>query len=99
MRLQYARFVPSCVWCQQAGRGMTAAGTLPKEVRRSGTGTEHVVGLMLHMGVMSLAKYLWCASYTTKGVKGLLKEGGTGRREAVEKLVADLGGSIESFYF
>jgi len=46
-----------------------------------------------------MAKYLWCASYSTEGVKGLLKEGGTGRREAVEKLVADLGGSIDAFYF
>jgi len=46
-----------------------------------------------------MAKYLWQASYTTEGVKGLLKEGGTGRREAIEKLLADLGGSIESFYF
>ena len=46
-----------------------------------------------------MAKYLWFASYTTEGSKGLLKEGGTSRRESVEKLVADLGGSIEAFYF
>jgi len=29
----------------------------------------------------------------------LQKEGGTSRREAIEKLVADIGGSIEAFYF
>ena len=46
-----------------------------------------------------MGKYLWQASYTAAGAKGLEKEGGTGRREAVEKLVADLGGSVEEFYF
>ena len=46
-----------------------------------------------------MPKYLWCVSYSTEGVKGVLKEGGTGRREAVEKLAADLGATIESFYF
>ena len=46
-----------------------------------------------------MAKYLMRVGYTTEGVKGLLKEGGTGRREAVEKLAANLGGHIEAFYF
>ena len=46
-----------------------------------------------------MTKYLWQASYSTEGVKGVLKEGGSGRRDSIEKLVADLGGSIEAFYF
>ena len=46
-----------------------------------------------------MAKYLWCASYTADGVKGVLKEGGTGRRDAIEKLLTDIGGSLEAFYF
>jgi uncharacterized protein with GYD domain len=46
-----------------------------------------------------MAKYLWCASYTADGVKGVLKEGGTSRKEAIEKVVADLGGSLDAFYF
>jgi len=46
-----------------------------------------------------LARYMLCASYTTEGIKGVLKEGGTGRKDAVGKLLADLGGTIESFYF
>jgi len=46
-----------------------------------------------------MAKYLWVASYTTEGVKGVLKEGGSGRRDAIEKLVADVGGTLEAFYF
>lgn len=46
-----------------------------------------------------MAKYLIIASYTADGVKGVLEKGGTARREAVEKLLADLGGTVESFYF
>jgi uncharacterized protein with GYD domain len=46
-----------------------------------------------------MAKFLWKASYTSDGVKGVLKEGGTGRRAAVEKVVEGLGGKVEGFYF
>ncbi len=46
-----------------------------------------------------MAKYLWKASYSPDGVKGVLKEGGTGRRAAIEKLAANLGGAIDAFYF
>ena len=33
------------------------------------------------------------------GVKGLLKEGGTARRAAVEQLVKGLGGTLDVFYY
>ena len=46
-----------------------------------------------------MAKFLWKASYTSDGVKGVLKEGGTGRQAAVEKVVEGLGGKVEAFYF
>jgi uncharacterized protein with GYD domain len=46
-----------------------------------------------------MAKYLLKASYTTDGVKGVLKDGGSGRRAVVEQTVEGLGGSLESFYF
>jgi uncharacterized protein with GYD domain len=46
-----------------------------------------------------MAKFLIKASLTADGVKGLLKEGGSARKKAVEKMVADLGGKLESFYF
>lgn len=46
-----------------------------------------------------MPKYLVEASYLTEGIKGLLKEGGTGRRAAVEALFASLDGRVESFYF
>ena len=38
-----------------------------------------------------MAKYLAQISYTVEGVKGLLKEGGTKRLEAVEQLTKELG--------
>lgn len=46
-----------------------------------------------------MAKYLIRASYTAEGVKGLLRKGGSSRKLAVEKMVKDLGGKLESFYF
>ena len=46
-----------------------------------------------------MPKYLFEASYTTEGLKGLLKDGGTKRREVVEQLTKSLGGSVEAFYY
>jgi uncharacterized protein with GYD domain len=46
-----------------------------------------------------MPKYLLKAAYGPDGVAGVMKEGGTGRRDAVEKLVANLGGTLESFHF
>ena len=46
-----------------------------------------------------MAKYLFQAVYTAKGLEGLLKEGGSKRRDAVEKAVAGLGGTLEAFYY
>jgi uncharacterized protein with GYD domain len=46
-----------------------------------------------------MPKYLSIAKYNTQGVHGLLKDGGTGRRAAVEKAVKSLGGKLEAFYF
>ena len=46
-----------------------------------------------------MAKYLISASYTADGAKGLLKDGGTKRKQAAEAAVKSVGGSIEAFYF
>ena len=46
-----------------------------------------------------MPKYLVEAKYTPEGMKGVLAKGGTARREAVEKMLADVGGTVESFYF
>ena len=46
-----------------------------------------------------MAKYLLKVSYSADGLKGVMKEGGTNRVKAVERALAGVGGSLESFYF
>jgi len=46
-----------------------------------------------------MPKFLIKGKYQPEGARGLLKDGGTARRDAVEKSVKALGGTIESFYF
>lgn len=46
-----------------------------------------------------MAKYLFEARYTAEGAKGVAREGGTGRRNAVMHMAEALGGKVESFYF
>src|SRR5262245_53951272 len=46
-----------------------------------------------------MPRYLIEASYTLEGVKGLVKEGGSKRREAASAAIQGLGGKVESFYF
>ncbi len=46
-----------------------------------------------------MAKYLIKASYTADGAKGLLKDGGSKRREAAEQAIKSAGGRLEAFYF
>ena len=46
-----------------------------------------------------MAKYLIMGNYVGEGVAGLLKEGGSSRRDAAAKLVESLGGKMESFYY
>jgi uncharacterized protein with GYD domain len=43
--------------------------------------------------------YLWRASYTTEGTKGLLNDGGTKRRTAVQQMVEKAGGKLHAFYY
>jgi uncharacterized protein with GYD domain len=44
-------------------------------------------------------EYFITGSYTQAGIKGVLGEGGSGRRAAVEKLATSVGGTLEAFYF
>lgn len=46
-----------------------------------------------------MPKYLVQATYQGDGVQGLRKEGGSARRDAVEKACSSLGGKMESFYY
>lgn len=46
-----------------------------------------------------MPKFLFEANYTPEGAKGIVKEGGSARRAAIEKSVSALGGRLEAFYF
>ena len=46
-----------------------------------------------------MAKYLLQGAYSVEGHKGLLKSGGSQRREAVSKVLQSLGGRLETFYW
>lgn len=46
-----------------------------------------------------MAHYLVTASYSPDGVKGVLKNGGTARADAVKSAVEGLGGKMHSFHF
>lgn len=46
-----------------------------------------------------MPKFLIKVSYSTDGTRGLLKEGGTSRRAAVQQSVEALGGKLEAFYY
>jgi GYD domain len=46
-----------------------------------------------------MSKYLLQVSYTADGARGLLKDGGSKRRQVAEQAVKSAGGSMEAFYF
>jgi uncharacterized protein with GYD domain len=46
-----------------------------------------------------MAKYLIAATYSVDGLKGLMKDGGTGRRAAIEELLKSVDGSLECLYY
>ena len=46
-----------------------------------------------------MPRYLATASYSIDGVGGLLKEGGTSRRDALSAAIASVGGTVEAFYY
>lgn len=46
-----------------------------------------------------MPKFLFQASYTTEGLKGLRAAGGSARREAIAQMAEGLGGRLESFHF
>jgi uncharacterized protein with GYD domain len=46
-----------------------------------------------------MPKYLVQASYIGDGVQGLRQEGGSARRDAVEKACLSVGGKLDAFYY
>lgn len=46
-----------------------------------------------------MPKYLFIGGYTAEGAKGVLKDGGTKRRQAAEQVVASTGGTLEDIFW
>ena len=46
-----------------------------------------------------MPKYLFQGALSQQGISGLRKEGGTGRRAAIEATITGAGGTVEAFYF
>ncbi len=46
-----------------------------------------------------MTKYLFEANYVGDGIKGLMREGGTKRRDALVDALKSVGGTLESFYY
>ena len=47
----------------------------------------------------TMKKYLIKGTYTADGTKGLIQEGGAGRKTAIEKMLTTMGGKVEAFYY
>lgn len=46
-----------------------------------------------------MGKYMIKVSYSVEGAQGLIEEGGSSRKAMVAKMLEQMGGSLESFYF
>jgi uncharacterized protein with GYD domain len=46
-----------------------------------------------------MLKFLFEASYTLDGIKGVQSAGGSSRRDAVAQVAESVGGQLESFHF
>jgi uncharacterized protein with GYD domain len=46
-----------------------------------------------------MGKYLFEANYLGDGIKGLMNEGGSKRRDALRDALASVGGTLECFYY
>ena len=48
---------------------------------------------------MTMPKYMFEGTYVGDGVKGLMQEGGTKRRDAFKEALSSVGATLESFYY
>ena len=46
-----------------------------------------------------MKRFMFKVSYSKEGMQGVIKEGAASRRTAIEKMAAEMGGSISSFDF
>jgi uncharacterized protein with GYD domain len=46
-----------------------------------------------------MPRYLYIGTYAPQGAKAILAAGGTARRAAIDKMISDVGGRLETFDF
>ncbi len=46
-----------------------------------------------------MPKYMYSGNYTPKGAAGLLEDGGTARKQETLRILTEMGGSLESYYW
>jgi uncharacterized protein with GYD domain len=46
-----------------------------------------------------MPKYLFIGRYSPDGARGVLKEGGSGRRKAAAEVIGSVGGTVEATYW
>ena len=46
-----------------------------------------------------MPKFMYSGSYTAEGAAGVLKEGGTARRDEAERIAEAFGGTLEAYYW
>jgi uncharacterized protein with GYD domain len=46
-----------------------------------------------------MPRYLFIGQYTAEGAKGVIKDGGSKRRQVANQVMESLGGRVESYYF
>ena len=81
--------------CAQPRLGASSANLPPW-----GSGTLWMPRLLDITGQdITMTKYLFEATYVGEGIKGLMREGGTKRKEALVEALKSVGGSLESFYY
>jgi uncharacterized protein with GYD domain len=76
---------------------MTAA--VPKTAALTDRSRSETIPAFHDQEEIALPKYLFRASYTADGAKGLISEGGSGRVDAAARVAEGLGGKLESYYF
>jgi uncharacterized protein with GYD domain len=59
----------------------------------------HSIAAKWRGSVYLMPRYLYEASYTAEGSRGLLNEGGSIRQQAVEEVARSIGAKVEAFYF
>jgi uncharacterized protein with GYD domain len=46
-----------------------------------------------------MPKYLYIGTYSADGAKGVLKDGGSKRRQAASDVISSVGGTLEQMYY